>query len=351
LRILVIALSGIGDALMYTPSLNKISEEIPSADIDILVMYNGVKDIFEKLPQVSKVLHFDFLNSSKLKALMFVLKLRYKYDATINVYPANRKEYNFISWLIGAQQRAAVKYLRKDFANLGFLNNITILENDDIHNVEENILLTGKITKQISKEISPLLINLRQDDINYAAEFLKDRSIDTNELVIGFHPGCSPLKNHSKRRWAPKNFSELGKRLIESHNARILLFGGGEEEVLKDQILSEINSPNVLSVNTFVMTKTAALMKRCNLFITNDSSLMHVAAALQLNTIALIGPTNKNYIYPWKTNHKIVSLKLECSPCFHYSPKPLTCTREDVKYKCIIELPVDMVYKAAKEFL
>lgn len=351
MRILIIALSGIGDALMFTPALNKISEEMPSADIDVLVMYNGVKDIYEKLPQVSKVLYYDFLNSSKLNAFLFVLKLRNKYDSTINVYPANRKEYNIISRLIGAPKRGAVKYLRKDFSNLGFLNNIRTPENDALHNVEENILLTEKITGQKSKEISALQIYLRQDDINYAEEFLHDKSINKGDIVIGFHPGCSPLKNHSKRRWSPDNFTELGKKLIKSYNAKILLFGGGEEEVLKDRILTGINSPDVRSVNSFGMTKTAALMKHCNLFITNDSSLMHLAASIGLNVIALIGPTNKNYIYPWKTNYKIASLDLDCSPCFYYSPKPLTCSRNDVKFKCIAELSVDKVYNLAKDFL
>jgi heptosyltransferase-2 len=351
LRILIIALSGIGDALMFTPSLYKLNEEMPSADIDVLVMYNGVKDIYEKLPEVSRVLYFDFLSNSKLKSLLFVLKLRHKYDISINVYPSNRKEYNFISWLIDARQRAAIKYLRKDFSNLGFLNNIRLLENDELHNVEENILICEKITGQKTNELSPLQLNLRSDDLDYAAEFLKDKSINKNDLVIGFHPGCSSLKNHSKRRWNPDNFAELGKRLINNYNAKILLFGGGEEEILKDQILAKINSPDARSVNSFGLTKTAAVINRCNLFITNDSSLMHVASALKLNVLALIGPTNQKYIYPWHTNYKIATLNLECSPCFYYSPKPLTCYREDVKYKCITELTVDKVYEIAKEFL
>ena len=92
-------------------------------------------------------------------------------------------------------------------------------------------------------------------------------------------------------------------------------------------------------------------MKRCNLFVTNDSSQMHIAAAMQLNVVAIIGPTNKNYIYPWKTEQKIASLNLDCSPCFFYSPKPLICTRDDVKFKCIKELKVEMVYNSAISLL
>ena len=170
-------------------------------------------------------------------------------------------------------------------------------------------------------------------------------------MVIGFHPGCSPLKNHEKRRWEPEKFVELGKKLIQDHNAKVLLFGGPDENYLKDQIISEINSENALKVETKSLTQTAAVMKRCNVFVTNDSSLMHVAAALKLTTVAIIGPTNSNYIHPWQTDHTIVSLNLECAPCFYYSPKPLKCLRTDVQYKCIKELNVEMVLIEVKRWI
>ncbi|MCX6174555.1 MAG: glycosyltransferase family 9 protein [Ignavibacteriales bacterium] len=351
MNILIIALSGIGDALMFTPSLVKLSEEIPNAELDVLVMYKGVKDIYEKLPQISKVRYFDFLNSSKLKSLSYILKLRNKYDATINIYPSNRREYNLISRIIGAERRLAIKYLRKDFLNFGFLNNTRLEENDNLHNVEENFFLCEKLTSKKSDSIPMLKLNLRNDDLTFANNFFKNKSISNNDIVIGFHPGCSTLKNHEKRRWETNKFAELGKKLIQDYNAKVLLFGGGEEKILKDIISAKIDSQNVYSVNAHSLSNSAAVMQRCNLFITNDSSLMHVAAALKLNIVFIIGPTNKNYIYPWQTNYKIASLDLDCSPCFYYSPKPLTCSRSDLKFKCIKDLSVDLVYEKAKEFL
>ncbi|MEW6702785.1 MAG: glycosyltransferase family 9 protein [Bacteroidota bacterium] len=355
MKILLIALSGIGDALMFTPSLEKLKEKFPSSQIDSLVMFKGVQDIFSSLPEISTIHYWDFLQQNKFASLKFVLTLRKQYDCTINVYPSNRKEYNLISWLIGAEKRLAVKYLRKDFSNLGFLNNIRIEENDNLHNVEENIRMCEKLIDKKIDEIPPLKFNLEKEDYKYAKEFLRKNESakggDEKDLVIGFHAGCSSLKNHDKRRWEPKKFTELGKKLIDEFGAKILVFGGSDEEMLKDSIVANINSPNARSVNVFSLSSTAAVMKRCNLFITNDSSLMHVAAALKLNIVAIIGPTNKNYIYPWHTNYKIVSLNLECSPCFYYSPKPLLCSRNDVKFKCIKELSVDMVLEKAKEFL
>lgn len=351
MRILIIALSGIGDALMFTPTLIKLRENYPTAQIDALVMYKGVKEIYERLPHINNIHFWDFINESKINSLLFVIGLRNKYDISFNVYPSNRKEYNIISFLIGAKKRVAVKYLRKDFNNLGFLNNLRIEENDELHNVEENIKLCELITNYKIDDIPNLTLNFRNEDLEYGKKFIEEKQIMENDLVIGFHPGCSTLKNHEKRRWETEKFAELGNRLITNHNAKILIFGGPEEKHLKDKISSQINSNRVINVDTNSLIQTAAVMRRCNIFITNDSSLMHIASALGLNVVAIIGPTNKNYIHPWKTNYKIASLELECSPCFYYSPKPLTCYRSDTKFKCIKDLSVDLVYKAVDNFL
>ena len=349
MKILVIALSGIGDALMFTPSLIKLKEKYPEAEIDALAMFKGVEDIYSKLPQISKIHFWDFLNKGKFESLKFVLGLRKKYDVVINVYPANRKEYNLISLLIGADKRASVEYLRMDYQNLGFLNNVRVKEDDSLHNTQENIRLVEKITGEKITDIPPYQLFLDESVLNYADEYLTEKNISADDLVIGFHPGCAMLKNHDKRRWESEKFSGLALKLINDFNAKILLFGGPDEDGLKDSIKENVNSDGIENVKTQSLTQTAAVMKRCNLFVTNDSSLMHVASALQLNIVAIIGPTNINYIHPWKTNYSIVSLNLECAPCFHYSPKPLMCSRTDKQFKCIKDLDVDMVYKSAAE--
>jgi heptosyltransferase-2 len=130
-----------------------------------------------------------------------------------------------------------------------------------------------------------------------------------------------------------------------------MIFGGPDEDELKNSIVNYVESDQAINVKTGDILQTAAVMKHCNLFITNDSGLMHIAAALDLNIIAILGPTNENYIKPWKARHKIASLHLDCSPCFFYSPKPLTCSRDDLKFKCIKELEADIVIKSIEEMI
>lgn len=348
MKILIIALSGIGDALMFTPALQLIKKHRPAAKIDALVMFKGVVDIYERTKMFDNIFHFDYLRQSKLAALKFTFALRGSYDYSINIYPANRKEYSLISAIIGAKARGAVEYLRMDKGELGFLNNVRIKEDDNLHNCEENILLVQKIFS-IEDETKPdLLFPLNENDIHAADIFFEKNNLNERQMIIGMHAGCSTLKNHINRRWAPENFASLAKKSIEKKDARILLFGGPDENELKENIYQMIHHPNVVKVEAENLSQSAAIIKRCNLFVTNDSSLMHVSAAMKRKVVAIIGPTNRNYIYPWNTDHKIASLNLECSPCFYYSPKPLTCARTDVKFKCVKELSVEFVWRLAE---
>ena len=148
-------------------------------------------------------------------SLKFVLGLRKKYDTTINVYPSNRKEYNIISFLIGAKKRVGVEYLRMNTQNFGWLNNLTVLENDETHNVQTNIKLVEKLLNKKFDEEPAMEISFTNESEKFVEDYLEENKIQENNFVVGFHPGCATLKNHIKRRWEPEKFAELGKKLIK----------------------------------------------------------------------------------------------------------------------------------------
>jgi len=335
---------------MFTPAMQLLRSKLPDAEIDAMVMYKGVKDIYERTNLFDTVHYFDFLSAPKFSSFQFVLKFRGRYEASINVYPSNRKEYNLINFIVGAKKRAAVQYLRSDLPNLGFLNTHRIVENDSLHNVEENILLCEKLFSKKFAESPQLLFPLTKEDELFKEKYLIETGITSPDFVVGFHPGCSTLKNHAKRRWEPDKFARLGNLLVEKKGAKILIFGGTEERELQKLVKQNINSENAFVIKTQSLSQTASIMKRCNVFVTNDSSLMHIASAMQLKVVAVIGPTNTNYIYPWKTNHRVASLQLDCAPCFFYSPKPLSCKRDDIQFKCIRELEVGKVFSVIESF-
>ncbi len=351
MRLLVIALPGIGDALLFTPAAALIRKNFPNIEMDSLVMFKGARDIYERSGLFNKVIYHDFLREPMMKSLIFVAGLRGRYDASINVYPSNRREYNIIQFLIGAKRRGVIKYLRRDLRDFGFLNNVRLKEDDMLHNVEENIRLSEKLLNFSATEEPDLVLPLSEGDRTDASKYMNDAGVREDDLVVGFHPGSATLKNQAKRRWEPWKFGELAKLLTQKKNAYILVFGGPDEDGLKTEIKNHSATKRVLIPPAETILQTAALMSRCSVFVTNDSGLMHLSAALKRPTVAIIGPTSTNYIHPWHVDYDIASLHLECSPCFVYSPRPLTCFRKDVKFKCIKELTVEMVYQKVLHLL
>ena len=350
LKILINALSGIGDALMFTPALTILRKELPNAKIDAMVMLKGVKDLYEELDDINDVFYHDMMNDSKLSSIRFIKQLRKKYDITISVYPSNRKEYNIVNYILGAKKRSGVSYKNQNIINLGFLNNVVVDEDNKNHCVETNVKLVEKILNKKITQIPDLVFPLKENDIKYSKNYLTENKINQEDYVVGMHAGCSVLKNHINRRWAPEKFAELAKQLIKNKNAKVLIFGGPDENELKSKIELLVSSERFINVKTNNLRETAAIIKRSDLFITNDSGLMHIAAAMKRKIIPIIGPTNLNYIHPWNSTYKAATINLECAPCFYYSPNPLTCSRKDKQFKCLHDLNVENVYKTIESF-
>ena len=105
-KILLLLLGGIGDSLLFTPTISALRKIYPEAQITALVRDKPVKAMLERNKQVNEILHYPFLQAGHIKSLLYVLKLRKeKYDLSILAYPANRMQHNIISFLIGTKKR------------------------------------------------------------------------------------------------------------------------------------------------------------------------------------------------------------------------------------------------------
>jgi len=339
MKILINALSGNGDALMFSPSLRILKERLPDSEIDMLVMFRSVKEMYDQNPFLSKIHFIDFLKQSKLKSLADVRRLKNnEYDYSINVYPANRLEYNIVNAFLGAKKKIAHHYNHTEFSRAEFLNDILIEEIKDRHNVLQNLDLIKTIVNVKDEEAGQMEIFVSGEDKLKAGEWIRENNKE-NKFIVGFHPGSSLLKNHIHKRWDKSKYAELGKSLIKEHNAKILLFGN--EFDLNNEINSQMNGQGVVASTDNYMDSIAR-MEHCKLFISNDTAFMHSAAALQIPTIGIFAYTNSKELYPWKTKNVIVRKELDCSPCFYNSPRPATCIyKGEEEFKCMKQITVD----------
>jgi len=346
LNIFITPLYGIGDILMATPAIKVLKENFPKSKITYLAIFSSHKEILKYNPYIDEILFFP-LSCGKVKMCKFLLSLRGKYNISINFYPSNRKDYNIAAYIVGADIRIGHYYKFDNLRELNFLKNKVLIEDDNFHNVEENIRLLNFLGIKIT-EIPKLQYFLQKEEISWAENFLKKRNI-INRKLIGIHAGTSRFKNQAKRRWPKEKFAKLIREFLKEEDYFFLLFGTDEERE-ENYFIKEKVGRNVEIIENLNIRKVAALIKQCNLFITNDSGLMHLAASVNIPIVCIFGPTNPKWVHPWKAKHKIVRLNLPCSPCFYYSPKPLKC-RKNGKFPCIRDIEVSQVKKASEEFL
>lgn len=347
MKILISALSGIGDALIFSPSLSLLKKKIPDCEIDMLVMFKQVAELYQNNPNINRIHLIDFLNQPKIKSFRGVMQLRkLKYDCSINVYPSNRKEYNLISYLIGAKRRIATRYNHYSFSNLHFLNTDLANESKNRHNALQNLDLIKKLIPDIKDEdAGNYEVYITGDDRNYAVDILKIFEKDY-KFLFGFHAGSAVFKGHINKRWDADKFAQLAILLNKKYNAGILIFGT-EKDV--NETIS--NSSREITFLPFVTTlnQTLAFMEKCRLFVTNDSALMHLASALNIPTAAIFGYTNYKELHPWKSNHLVIRKEFECSPCFFNSPKSVKCIYKGVDmFKCIKTISVEEVFETCR---
>lgn len=349
MKFLINALSGNGDALMFSPALRLLKEKLPDSEIDMLVMFRSVKDMYKENPFLNEIHFIDFLKQSKLRSLSDVRRLsKNNYDYSINVYPANRMEYNITNSFLGAKKKIAHHYLHTGLARGEFFNDILVNEIKDRHNVLQNLDLIKPIVNVSDEEAGSMEIFFSSEYREKAEVWLKENNPE-NKLLVGFHPGSSILKNHIHKRWDKAKYAELGNMLMKDYNAKILLFGNEFE--LNGEINALMDNKGLIS-STHDFMDSISRMQHCRLFVSNDTAFMHSAAALKIPTIGIFGYTNYKELYPWKTKNVVIRKDLECSPCFYNSPKPAECifTGEE-EFKCINMIETEEVYEAAKQLL
>lgn len=174
---------------------------------------------------------------------------------------------------------------------------------------------------------------LEVDEINRGA-LLRRLGLKLDRPVAGFMPGAEygPAK-----RWPPRLFAQLAQRLV-GEGMQVWIFGSEKERALGEQIAA--GRPDVINLcGATSLVDAVDLISLAAVVVTNDSGLMHVAAALDRPLVAIYGSSTPTYTPPLTERAHIEYLGLECSPCFER-----TCPRGD--YACLQEIDPQRVFEA-----
>jgi heptosyltransferase-2 len=348
-RILICAYHGLGNFILYTPTLAALKQQFPNAEFDLQVgnrtgceqvlagtnFFNQVYDISNRASWWQWLRHCGHIRQQR-------------YDIIINEFHSNSYFLALMTTISGARYR--VGHVRSPGwpDRYGFVYNVPVQMADPQHERERYFALATALGVPTTQPIAAPFMHVGLPDQQFAQDFLHQAGVTPNDLVLGIQMGTSPTMRW--KQWAPTRFRELLQQLIARYpQAVLLLLGAPNERAMIAQACEQLTGRIVIAAGETSINQVAALIARCRLLVCNDSGLMHVAVAVHTPSVAIYGPTDYQRTAPLGTIHTIIRHDLPCSPCFKLlgDAQVQACTH----HNCLQLITVDAVLHAIEQQL
>ncbi len=302
-EILVIRTAYIGDVVMTIPILKPLKERFPSARISFLTSTRA-KEVLENNPYLDDIITYDpfwFYSSSMKDYLSFIREIKKFFFDLIIEARGDIRELLFLVWPLNA--RFKVSY---DVGGGGYILTHRVPYKGLGHKVEYHL----DIARYLGCRIDGIEwgIYLSENEDKRAFELLLKEGVDFNKPIIAVHPGG----RKKLKCWSAEGFARVADILIERYGVSLIITGADEEKSITREVRDNMENKCIDLTGKTSLREMAGALKRCSLFICNDSSPMHIAAALNVPTIAIFGPSKSIETAPYGAHHIVVEKDFPC---------------------------------------
>lgn len=340
-KILFIMMGGIGNMIFLTPALKAIRKALPNSELIFLLGPYGAEKVIENSPLLNKKFIIEPKTDRGIKGKIKLIKelRKKKINLSLTSTGSNPIKSGLLCLLSGIKYR-----LGENIKGKGFFYNLKIPFNQNSHEVDSNIRLVEKLGIQVQNH--ELFVYTEEKDNQFAENFFLKNKLE-RKLVIGMHPG-SGVHQAGFKRWPQEKFAQLADWMLNQCDCSVIVFGGPEETGLAEDINKLTQFKTLSMAGKTTLPQTAALIKKCKLFISNDSGLLHVANAVKTPTISIFGPTDYKKTGAYSDSSFMIRKDLACSPC--YSGKPVRCRHLDCIHKITVNDVKEIVRKQLKKY-
>jgi len=338
-KILVIRLSSLGDVVLTTPAIKSLKQKFPQSQIFFLAK-SQYRDVLKNDPNIFSFIEFDPFEKHR-GVLGFAKLLKelksLNFDVVIDLH-ANLRSF-FIRHLLKAKIK--IKYDKRWLARF-LLVYLKFLKVKSIHTLDLYLETLKKVgVNSVEKEPK---VFLDQESENFLKDFLIEKKIEKDDIVVGIHPGA----RWETKRWPEERFAKVCQILNQKPKFKIVLFGDQKDQKAVESISSRAEDQNLLKTGNLPLDKFMSLIKRCDCFVTNDSGPMHIASALGVPVVAIFGPTHpKLGFFPLGSKNVVLTANVKCSPCSLHGEK--RCYKKS-RY-CMDLIEPEMVTDAVERLL
>jgi heptosyltransferase-2 len=281
-KILIIRTDRIGDVLLSTSVFKVLRKNFPQSHIAVMVRPYA-RDIVLGNPYIDELVIYDKYGAQRslLQSIRFAWHLKKKrFDLALVLHPTNRA--HLIAFFSGIKRR------------VGFNKKLAFLLTDRIehkkqkgqkHELEYTLDIIRALGIKPNDEDKDLFMPIRKDSEMYIEQFLKDHRISSLDEMIAIHPAAScPSKT-----WPLERFAQVIDSLVREFNAKVLVVSGADDVGRGRRLVELLHCTSIDATGKTTVSQLASLLRRCSLFISNDSGPVHIARALGVPVVVIFG--------------------------------------------------------------
>lgn len=305
-RILIVAPAWVGDAVLAQPLFARLKERYPGVTITVLAP-PWVLPVLQRMPEVDATVEnpFDHGTLAVAERRRFAKVLAGRYDHAI-VLPNSFKS-ALIPFFAGIPLRTG--YIGE--ARFGLLNDRRRLDEKMLPLMVERFAALAQPKGEALRRPLPeprLVVDAKSRDATLA-KF----GLDLAQPVVAFAPGAEygPAK-----RWPAAHYGALAAALADA-GADVIVLGSAKERSIGDEVVARAANARVRNLcGATSLADVVDLLAGSDVAVSNDSGLLHVAAAAGASVVAIYGSSSPKFTPPLTDAAAVVALEIECSPCF-----------------------------------
>jgi len=306
MEIFLLSPNWIGDCVMSLPAVRALKVSRPDLKI-YLITKPHLSSIYKNIKEIDEVLSFS--TGNLLKSIFQNIKTLRKYKINEGILFPNSFKSAMILRLSGVNKLTGYDRDMRGW----MLEKKKIFPGKSIHQINSYLDIINLYLGSIDKGPFSNMLIFSKEEKRKALLILKENGFIDGEKLIGIAPAAA---YGTSKEWPAVNFSNLINDLSgDVKNLRFVIFGSANDENKINEISNSVSVQLIKITDKYTLRDAMSVISECDVFVGNDSGLLHVADAAGVPSIGLFGPTSPETTSPPGDLTETIYKSVECSPC------------------------------------
>jgi ADP-heptose:LPS heptosyltransferase len=310
MRIGILATDGIGDVICASGIVTDIRRAWPAAQICMIMRLRESASLFGGPSHIDDVIVYDPARGNSPRRVLKLIReiRRRRFDMFVVVTDIDPHKAPCLTFVSGAPIRVG-----EAASPLARLYTGAVPRDSLEHKVNSNRRIVSLLGIEAC---SPPRVAINAADAEALDRILADADVRPGDRLLAVHPGSGIAESH--KRWGIDQYEAM-LRAVARSDVRPVLVGAGGDVALCEILSTRLGDAVLSFAGQLSLSRSAALLARCDAVVGADSGVMHLAAAVGTPTICIFGPTDERRTAPFAAT-RILTANVACRPCYPRLP-------------------------------